>query len=89
MAELLIAAGPGEWRAAWVEDGEARELYVERGDTKVAGSRHLGRIVQVVPAQKNVKRWSIPQGSGRAATRPEERMALISEPQSNQPPAWA
>jgi Ribonuclease G/E len=50
MAELLIAAGPGEWRAAWVEDGEARELYVERGDTKVAGSRHLGRIMQVVPA---------------------------------------
>jgi ribonuclease G len=50
MAELLIAAGPGEWRAAWIEDGEARELYVERGDTKVAGSRHLGRIVQIVPA---------------------------------------
>ena len=50
MAKLLIAAGPGEWRAAWIEDGEARELYVERGDTKVAGSRHLGRIVQVVSA---------------------------------------
>jgi Ribonuclease G/E len=50
MAELLIAAGPGEWRAAWIEGGEARELYVERGDTKVAGSRHLGRIVQIVPA---------------------------------------
>ena len=50
MAELLIAAGPGEWRAAWIEDGEARELYVERGDTKVAGSRHLGRITQIVPA---------------------------------------
>jgi ribonuclease G len=50
MAELLIAAGPGEWRAAWIEDGEARELYVERGDTKVAGSRHLGRVVQIVPA---------------------------------------
>jgi ribonuclease G len=50
MAELLIAAGPGEWRAAWVEDSEARELYVERGDTKPAGSRHLGRIVQIVPA---------------------------------------
>jgi ribonuclease G len=49
MAELLISAGPGEWRAAWVENGEACELYVERGDTKVAASRHLGRIVQVVP----------------------------------------
>src|SRR5215469_18855870 len=48
--DLLIAAGPGEWRAAWLEDGEARELYVERGDTKPPGSRHLGRIVRVVRA---------------------------------------
>src|SRR5580704_13204224 len=48
--ELLISAGPGEWRAAWVEDGEAVELYVERGDTKPAGSRHLGRVVRVVSA---------------------------------------
>jgi ribonuclease G len=48
--ELLISAGPGEWRAVWVEDGEAVELYVERGDTKPAGSRHLGRVVRVVPA---------------------------------------
>ena len=50
MAELLIAAGPGEWRAAWVEDGDAVELYVERGDTKPPGSIHLGRIVRMVPA---------------------------------------
>jgi Ribonuclease G/E len=50
MAELLIAAGPGEWRAAWVEAGEAVELYVERGDTKPPGSRHLGRVMRVVPA---------------------------------------
>ncbi len=50
MADLLIAAGPGEWRAAWVEDGEARELYIERGDTKPPGSRHLGRVVRIVPA---------------------------------------
>jgi Ribonuclease G/E len=48
--ELLIAAGPGEWRAAWVESGEAVELYVERGDTKPAGSRHLGRVVRAVSA---------------------------------------
>jgi Ribonuclease G/E len=48
--ELLISAGPGEWRAAWIEDGEAAELYVERGETKPAGSQHLGRVVQVVPA---------------------------------------
>ena len=50
MPELLIAAGPGEWRAAWVEDGEAVELYVERGDTKPPGSIHLGRMVQVISA---------------------------------------
>jgi len=48
MTELLVAAAPGEWRAAWIEDGTARELYVERGDTKPPGSRHLGRIVRVV-----------------------------------------
>ena len=50
MAKLLIAAGPGEWRAAWIENGEAVELYVERGDTKPPGSLHLGRVVQVVPS---------------------------------------
>ncbi len=45
--------------------------------------------VRVVPAQKKVKRWSTPRGSGRAATRPEAKSALISEPQSSQPLAWA
>src|SRR5436309_2901861 len=43
---LLIAAGPGEWRAAWVENGAAVELYVERGDIRPAGSIHLGRVVR-------------------------------------------
>jgi ribonuclease G len=46
---LLIAAGPGEWRAAWVEDDAATELYVERGDTLPAGSIHLGRVVRRNP----------------------------------------
>jgi Ribonuclease G/E len=45
--ELLIAAGPGEWRAAWIEDGAAAELHVERGDIHPAGSVHLGRAVRV------------------------------------------
>lgn len=44
--ELLIAAGPGEWRALWLEDGVAAELYVERGDIRPAGSIHLGRVVR-------------------------------------------
>jgi ribonuclease G len=46
--ELLIAAGPGEWRAAWLEDGAAAELHVERGDTAPAGSVHVGRVVRLV-----------------------------------------
>ena len=46
--ELLISAGPGEWRAAWLEDGAAAELYVERGATRPAGGIHLGRVVRLV-----------------------------------------
>jgi len=45
--ELLIGAGPGEWRAAWLEDGVAVELHVERGDTPPAGTIHLGRVVRL------------------------------------------
>jgi Ribonuclease G/E len=45
--ELLIAAGPGEWRAVWAEDGIPAELHVERGDIHPAGSIHLGRIVRL------------------------------------------
>ena len=45
--ELLIASGPGEWRAAWVEDGTPAELHVERGDLQPAGSLHLGRVVRL------------------------------------------
>lgn len=47
--ELLISAGPGEWRAAWVEDGTAVELYVERGDSPPPGSVFVGRIVRLLP----------------------------------------
>jgi ribonuclease G len=46
--DLLIAAGPGEWRAAWLEDGAAVELAIERGDSPPAGSIHLGRVVRLV-----------------------------------------
>lgn len=48
--ELLIAAGPGEWRAALLESGVAVELYVERGDRAEAGSIHLGRVRRLAPA---------------------------------------
>jgi len=46
--ELLIGAGPGEWRAAWLEDGVAAELHVERGDAPPAGGIHLGRVLRLV-----------------------------------------
>lgn len=46
--DLLISASPGEWRAAWLEDGVAVELHVERGDTRPAGGIHLGRVVRLV-----------------------------------------
>jgi ribonuclease G len=45
--ELLIAAGPGEWRAALLEDGVPAEIYVERGDRSEAGSIHLGRVRRI------------------------------------------
>ena len=48
--ELLISAGPGEWRAALLEEGVPVELFVERGDRSEAGSLHLGRIVRLLPA---------------------------------------
>jgi ribonuclease G len=48
--ELLIAAGPGEWRAVLVEDGAAVELFVERGEGAEAGSIHLGRMIRKLPA---------------------------------------
>jgi ribonuclease G len=48
--ELLISAGPGEWRAVLLEEDVPVELYVERGDRSEAGSIHLGRVRQLVPA---------------------------------------
>ncbi len=48
--ELVIAAGPGEWRAALLEDGAAVELRVERGEGGEAASIHLGRVLRLLPA---------------------------------------
>ena len=48
--DLLIAAAPGDWRAALLENGVPVELYVERGDRTEAGSIHLGRVRRLVPA---------------------------------------
>src|SRR6516225_9294742 len=48
--ELLIAAGPGEWRAALLEDGVPVELFIERGDRSETGSIHLGSVRRLLPA---------------------------------------
>ena len=48
--ELLISAGPGEWRGALLENGVPVELCVERGDHNEAGSIHLGRVMRLLPA---------------------------------------
>lgn len=48
--ELLISAGPGEWRAALVESGVPVALRVERGDGVEFASIHLGRVVRLLPA---------------------------------------
>ena len=48
--ELLIAAAPGEWRAALVEDDTPVELRVERGDGIEFGSIHLGRVTRLLPS---------------------------------------
>jgi Ribonuclease G/E len=48
--ELVISAGPGEWRGVLLEDGAAVELRVERGDGAELGSIHLGRVVRLLPA---------------------------------------
>jgi ribonuclease G len=49
-SELLIAASPGEWRGALLEDSVPVELFVERGDRSETGSIHLGRARRLVPA---------------------------------------
>ncbi|MBV8889697.1 MAG: ribonuclease E/G [Alphaproteobacteria bacterium] len=48
--KLLIAAGPGEWRAVLLENDVPVELHVERGDSGAVGSAHLGRVVKRVDA---------------------------------------
>ena len=80
---LLIAAGPGEWRAAWVEGDAATELYVERGDMAPAGSIHLGRVVRRTPGLDAVlidigaeRPGFLPVGS-RAAPRLDEGARII------------
>src|SRR5437899_9907627 len=46
---LLIAARPGEWRAAWVADGAAVEVYGQRGATSPVGRIDLGQVVRRQP----------------------------------------
>jgi len=81
---LLIAAGPGEWRAACVEGGAAVELYVERGDTPPPGSIHLGRVVRRTPGLDAVlvdigaeRRGFLPVGDAPRDLRLDEGTRLL------------
>ncbi|HEV2300300.1 MAG TPA: ribonuclease E/G, partial [Stellaceae bacterium] len=76
-AELLIAAGPGEWRAALLEGAAAVELYVERGDRCEAGSLHLGRVLRLVP---NLSAALIDIGDERPAFLPLGEMLRRGRP---------
>ena len=67
-AELLIAAGPGEWRAAWVEDGDA-------GRALCRARRHQAARQPSISAgwcgwcRRSTRRWSISATSGRVFCR--------------------
>jgi len=69
--QLLISAGPGEWRAALLEKDSPVELYVERGDRREAGSVHLGRIVRLLPA---LNAALVDIGSNRPAFLPQSEV---------------
>src|SRR6266446_7721646 len=82
--DLLIGTGPGEWRAAWVEQGAAVELYVERGDTAPAGSIQLGRVVRRTPGLDAVlvdigheRPGFLPLGDAAAEQRLDEGARII------------
>src|ERR1041385_8342434 len=81
---LLIAAGPGEWRAAWVEGGAAVELYGERGDPPPPGSIPLGRVVRRTPGLDAVlvdigaeRRGFLPVGDAPRDLRLDEGARLL------------
>jgi Rne/Rng family ribonuclease len=71
LSDLLIAAGPGEWRAALLEDGTPVELFVERGDRNEAGSIHLGRVSRLLPA---LSAMLVDIGGDRPAFLPEREV---------------
>src|SRR5262249_3927276 len=48
--DLLISAGPGEWRAVVAAGGVPVALRIERGNGAEAGSLYLGRVVRLLPA---------------------------------------
>ncbi len=69
--QLLISAGPGEWRAALLETGVPVELFVERGDRSEAGSIHLSRVARLLPA---LGAALVDIGGGRPAFLPQNEV---------------
>jgi ribonuclease G len=66
--EIVISAGPGEWRAALIEGDRPVELRVERGGGTEFGSIHLGRISRLLPA---LGAALVDLGGGRPAFLPQ------------------
>jgi len=79
IGDLLIGVGPGEWRAVWLEDGVAAELHVERGDTKEAGTIHLGRVVRLAPGLDAALVDIGDERPGFLPVRPGERSAATTD----------
>ena len=69
--QLLISAGPGEWRAALLETGVPVEFFVERGDRSEAGSIHLSRVARLLPA---LGAALVDIGGGRPAFLPQNEV---------------
>jgi Ribonuclease G/E len=76
---LLIGVGPGEWRAAWLEDGVAAELHIERGDTRQAGTIHLGRVVRLAPGLDAALVDIGDERPGFLPVRPKERSSAATD----------
>ena len=53
---LLIAAGPGEWRAALLEDGIPVELIISE-EIRRSRQHHLGRVHRLLPALAAIRRY--------------------------------
>ena len=53
MREILVNAGPGETRAALVEDGIVQEIFIERASRRrLVSNLYKGRVMRVLPGMQ-------------------------------------